>query len=379
MMKNRPANPSTFSNRLRLMVAFAIFLGAPGCGDLDEKDTEPPSTIALARWDSSHLLVLSSYYTHAFIVDLQSGVPTGKMNLGDYYQDIESAGNGSFLGSRNQSIDYFASDGRIDMKRSIQGASLYENLAVAADFSTFAYTSFASRSATKMTVSVVSLKDGAQRVSPPGEYDPFGPSPYWTGLALSRDGELVAFPGGTFDAVVATTVPPVASDPNDSGAPAISACQNQWPADAQSFGSAVGLDFSPVASELTIGFANGWVSTFDLSHYPDCVMLRTLQVADNHPLISIVKYSPDGSLLAVASSGYVNQDLNGFWIDLIDANTGLPIRNWLVSQSAAGVVSATLITDILWSDTSDRLSISLQTSIQHWDVTTATLLWERVL
>jgi hypothetical protein len=365
---------------LRLMIALAILLGAPACGDLDEKDTEPPSTVALARWDSSHLLALTYCYKHAFIVDLHSGVPTGKINLGDYYQDMESAGNGAFLVRRNQSIDYFASDGRIEMKRSIQGASLYEGLAVSADFSTFAYSSFASSQTTQMTVGVVSLQDGVQRISPPGEYDPFGPSPYWPGLALSRDGELVAFPGGTVDAVVAMTkVPPVPSDPNDPGAPALSACQNQWPADAPSFGSAVGLDFSPVASELTIGFANGWVSTFDLSHYPDCVKLRTLQVADNHPLISIVKYSPDGSLLAVASSGYVDQGLYGFWIDLIDANTGLAIKNWFVSQNPAGVVSATLVTDILWSDASDRLSISLQTSIQHWDVTTATLLWERAL
>jgi len=359
------------------MVGLLLLASAPGCGDLDEKDSEPPSTIGLTRWDSAHLLVLSSYYKHAFIVDQQSGIPTGTFNLGNYYKDLKSVGNGAFVGMRNQSIDYFSGDGRIDVNRSIQGASLYENLAVAADGSTLAYSSVGPTSLdSNETVGVVSLQDGVQRVSPPGEYGAFGPSPSWPGLTLSRDGNLVAFPGGAVDAVVAITSVP---GPNDPAAPATSSCKNQWPANASSIGGAATIDFSPVASELTIGFSNGTVSTFDVSHFPDCTELRSLQVADNTPMISIVKYSPDGSLLAVASNRNVDQTSYGYWIDLIDAHTGAPIRNWMVSQQPYGVVSATLIADILWSDASDRLSIALQTSLQHWDVTTGTLVWETVL
>jgi hypothetical protein len=377
-MKNKSVNRRIGRSRASLMVTLALLVGVPACGDLDEKDTEQPSAFALTRWDSSHLLALTLYYKHAFIVDLQSGVPTGRVELGDYYHDIEAVGNGAFMGLRAQSLDYFDSDRRIDASRSIQGALWYSSLAVSADYSTVAYSSPTSHEATKDAIGVASLRDGITRVSPPGEHDPFGPSPYWPGMALSRDGNLLAYLGRSFDVAVGVTYAPTAP-----GLPAVSACVNEWPARADSIGGPATVDFSPVEDKLVVGFANGWVSIFDLSHYPDCPRLLSFPLGNGDPnfeaRISHIRHSPNGALLAVASERRVDQDFYGYWIDLIDASSGALLRSWMLTQQKYGTQSGVMVTDLQWSDASDRISVALQSSIQHWDVTTAALLWERNL
>jgi len=76
----------------------------------------------------------------------------------------------------------------------------------------------------------------------------------------------------------------------------------------------------------------------------------------------------------------------GMWtneVRLFDAHTGAAVGVLPVGQEEVPVYyqsPSRIITDVLWSDAGDRLTVAGQSLfVQHWDVATATLLWSTKL
>jgi len=377
-MMNTASNQQRCRARLAVILSPLLpLLAASACGDLDEKDTNPPPSVrALTRWDASHVLALRTNHPEAAIIDLQSGKQTGELKLPKYYDDIESLGNGTFVAEHHQSIDFVDSAGRIDMNRSIPGV-VFGGIAVSADYSTLAYADYVKDS--QATIEVVSLQREVVRFSPPGLYDTVGNS-FGDGLVLSRDGSLVAFTSA--DLGFARTYFP---DPNAPGKVTVSNCRITQ-LNPLYEGGATTLDFSPVEENLAVGSLAGSVEVLDLSNRTDCRSLWAVTVANpvaNSPdLIRFIRYSPSGSVLAVAvdtSETQGDATIGITAIDLLDATSGALLGSFSTyRRGPLGQISnGPLITDMLWSDAGDRLTLSASGGpVQEWDVATGTLLWE---
>jgi WD40 repeat protein len=351
-------------------------LAASACGDLDEKDTYLPSAVALTRWDASHVLALRTNYPEAAVIDLQSGKQTGALKLPKYYDDIESIGNGTFVAEHHQSIDFVDSSGRIDTRRGSIPGVVFGGITVSADYSTLAYSDYVKSS--QATIEVVSLQSGIRRLSsPPGLYDSVGNS-FGDGLVLSRDGGLVAFAQG--NASFARTYFP---GPNTPGEVTVSNCVLTQ-LDPSYRGGATTLAFSPVEDKLAVGSVVGSVEVFDLSNQTDCRSLWAIPVANPTGLVRFIRYSPSGSILAVAlqtSEAQGDTTIGVTAIKLLDATDGALLGSFSTYPGGPadpqGGSSSPVITDMLWSDAGDRLTLSASGGpVQGWDVATGTLLWE---
>jgi WD40 repeat protein len=368
-MMNTASNQQRCRARLTILL---LLLAASACGDLDEKDTYPPSVEALTRWDASHVLALRTYRPEVAIIDLQSGKQTGELNLPKYYDDIESLGNGTFVAEYHQSIDYIDSAGRLDPNRSIPGVG-FGGIAVSADYSTLAYSDYVKSS--QATIEVVSLQRGVGRFSPPGLYDNAGNS-FNDGLVLSRDGNLVAF--AEADARFARTYFP---DPHAPSEVTVSNCVLTQLNPAYGGGAGT-LAFSPVEDRLAVGSVVGSVEVFDLSNHTDCLSLWAISVANPADRIRFIRYSPSGSVLAAAvetSEAEGDTTIGITVIDLLNATSGALLGSFSTyRRGPLGQVSnGPIISDMLWSDAGDRLTLSASGGpVQEWDVATGTLLWE---
>jgi len=381
-MQNRSANRHAFSRQACLAIILALVGAAPACGDLDEKDTTPPSVEALTRWDSSHVLALRTYYENAAIVDLHSGRKTGELKLGRYYRDIKSLGNGTFVAVHNQWIDFIHSDGRVDTGRSIPGG-IFGGVAVSADLSTLAYSDYGDSQ--DATVHVVSLQDGIERLSPPGAYNGAN-NDFDDGLVLSGNGNLVAFINADvgFAKTYASNPPP---DPNTPEVPAVARCVLKQ-LNPNYGGGAMTIDFSPVQDQLAVASLVGFVEIFDLSDQQDCQLLLAIPDVDSSGMtgrIGHLRYSPDGSVLAATVERSEYDGTSGITsftivIRLFDATTGalrteLPAYQWQSTDPLGS--EGPMVTDLLWSDAGDRLTVSAWNGpVQCWDIASATLLWE---
>ena len=350
-----------------LAVTLALLAGLPACGDLDETDADPPSVTALAAWDSSHLVALRTYYKEPVLVDVQSGKQTGTLSADKWYQDIAVIGNGEFVGLQNQAIDFYKSDGTLDAGRSIT-ASQFTAMAMSADRSTLAYATAVDP--THNNIGILDLPNGAARSPAPDVSFNLASS-----LSLSRDGNLVAFAEGDVE-VAATHAPGTTST-------CVLAYDQRHP------GGPLATAFSPVADKLAVSKLDGGVNIFDLSQFPACTLVWSfVSPEDNAPSIEHVAYSPDGTVLGVsveqttASATGVPVARTGA-IRLLDAGTGavvkeLPVYQW--QMTADGSDYGPLITDLQWSETGDRLSVSTSDGpVEQWDVATGTLLWSAKL
>jgi WD40 repeat protein len=367
-MMNTASSQQEFRARLAIIL---LLLAASACGDLDERDTYPPSVEALTRWDASHVLALRTYRPEVAIIDLQSGKQTGELNLPKYYDDIESLGNGTFVAEHHQSIDYIDSAGR-DANRSIPGV-VFGGIAVSADYSTLAYSDYVKSS--QATIEIVSLQSGVVRFSPPGLYYNVA-NWFYDGLVLSRDGSLVAFTGA--DVGFARTYFP---DPHAPGEVTVSNC-TLTQLNPSYRGGALTLAFSPVEDNLAVGSVVGSVEVFDLSNHTDCRSLWAMAVANPTDQIRHMRYSPSGSVLAVAaetSEAQGDTTIGTTAIKLLDATSGALLGSFSTYQrgTTGQLGSGPSITDMLWSDAGDRLTLSASGGpVQEWDVATGALLWE---
>jgi WD40 repeat protein len=376
-MTNHTA-PTPSIARPRTAVIGVLLLGlalTSACGNLDEQDTDPPWVAALTRWDATHLLALRGYYREPVVLDLATGKQTGKLNLSEYYRDIEALGDGAFVARHNQSIDYLESDGRI--KYSIPG-HVFVGSVVSADHSTLAYADCMDAQAS--FIGVASLQPAVlQRYSPAGLHDNIDDE----GLALSNDGSLLAFVQGWNVALAKSDVP----HPSDPPATVPTCAPDQGP---EAWGAPSALAMSPVENLLAVLSLDGLLRIFDVGQYPACTMLaKFAAVTDASTAFDPhLRYAPNGSTIAVTVSRLSVADGTevGMWtneVRLFDAHTGAAVGVLPVGQEEVPVYyqsPSRIITDVLWSDAGDRLTVAGQSLfVQHWDVATATLLWSTKL
>jgi len=352
-----------WTGRACLAVSLALLAGVSACGDLDETDADLPSVDALASWDSSHLVALRTYHKDPVIVDLQSGKQTGTLSSGKYYDDIAVIGGGEFICLQNQSLDFFRSDGTLDTARSI-AASQFTRMTMSADRSTLAYAMAVDP--TRSSVGILDLPSGAPR-SPVPDVSFNLPS----SLSISRDGNLVAFAQG--DVGVAMTHAPGTT----------STCVLAY--DQRHPGGPLATAFSPVDDKLAVSKDDGGMNIFDLSQFPDCTLVSSfVSPEDNPPRIARVDYSPDASILAISVEQSVSSQTGVISaatgaIRLLDASTGaivkeLSVYQWEATADPSNVSPS--ITDLQWSETGDRLTVSTANGpIQQWDVAAGTRLW----
>jgi hypothetical protein len=361
---------------MRSTLALALLFLVSACGNLDEQDTNMPGVLALTEWDDAHVLALRLNYEDPVILDLQTGSPSGKLDVGKYYQDIEALGDGTFVARHHQSLDVLGSDGRIDEGRSISG-HVFTATAISADRSTLAYSDYVDP--TIAFVGVESLKPGVGRKSAPGLHPNLLPG----GLALSVDGSVVAFVQGFDVALASTVVYGPGTAPTPLTLPPSSTCVLAQGPDV--FSQPVGLAVSPVDNRLAAVKMDGSIQLFDLGHYPDCPLLSVIPspAPGSVELSPLVRFSPNGALLAVGDERWEVPDgaeagTRTLGVRLLDASTGallgeLPVGRWEVP---VGDSITYLISDLLWSAAGDRLTVAGQNfPVQHWEVATATLLW----
>lgn len=357
----------------RIALLFGLTL-ASACGNLDEQDSSYPSVLALTRWDATHVLAVRGSYPEPVVLDLATGKQTGKLGLGKYYQDIESLGDGAFVARHNQSIDYLESDGRI--KYSVPGHVLIDAV-VSADRSTLAYADY--MDAQESFIGVTSLQPTTvSRYSLAGLHFDLKRE----GLALSRDGTLLAYLQSTNVGLARTDGPHPAGD-----APTVPTCNLDQGPDL--WGVPIALAISPVDDKLAVLSSDGLLRIFDLAQYPNCPMLVRMPAVtdDTSPFDLHLRYSPNGAILAVSVSRTIPDHASAIqtWINevrLFDANTGAAVGLLPVGREEApiGDSGARLIDDMQWSDAGDQLTVAGQfIFVQHWDVATTTLLWSTKL
>jgi hypothetical protein len=358
----------------------ALLLSAAGCGDLDERDTDPPSVKAVVRWDASHVLALRTYKENAAILDVRSGKQTGELRLDRYYNDIESLQDGMLVAVHNQWIDFVGADARVDPSRSIAG-TVFGGIAVSADHATLAYSDYGEP--TKASFHVTSLVPGVERVSPPGTYDNASNGWGFDGFALSRDGGLLAFVAG--DAGLARTFEAPPSDPQ---MPATASCVlSQSP----SLWSAAGtVAFSPTEDKLAVATVGDQIEIFDVSNYPACRSLLVIPARDAEGFGELLRYSPDGTILALARDDRAkplddgNSTLYFATVELFDVTTGALLREIVTYESErandAPFGVSVSVHELLWSVDGRQLTVvGSGGPVQQWDVETGTLLWQTKL
>lgn len=377
-MTTHPSSAKKPSTRSPVVSVFlALVASAVACGDLDERDTDPPSVKALTIWDSGHLLALRTYHQNAAILDGQTGQQTGELLLGRYYEDIELVGPGVFVAAHNQWLEFLDAQGRVDGSRSVQG-TVFGGIALSADRSTLVYSDY--RAPTEASIHVASLRPGVERISPLGTYNNANRS-LSDAFALSRNGDLVAVLAG--DVGLARTLAP-ASLPS-AEAPAVSTCAlTQGTSSWQAAGT---VTFSPVADTLAVGSTSGQVELFDVSNYPECRSLLVIPSLDGG-IVGFLRYSPDGSRLALSKLITARRDDVGVTtfraiISVFDATTGTLLRDLLAHQwemPDQHSRESALTSDLLWSEDGTRLTVSSWGGpVQQWDIATGGLRWETKL
>lgn len=360
--------------RAHWLVALLGFGLTSACGNLDEQDTSDAWVLALTRWDATHVLALRGNYSEPVVLDLATGKQTGKLNLTKYYQDIESLGDGSFIARHNQSIDYLESDGRI--KTAIPGHQ-FIGAVVSGDHSTLAYAD--SVDTQDSFIGVTSLQPAVvRRFSPTGLHFNLNSE----GLALATDGILLAYLQRWNVGLARTDQSHLSDDPATVPTCNLDQGPDLW-------GVPLALAMSPVESKLAVVSSEGLLRIFDVGQYPSCPMLVKAPAipGDSSPFDVHVRYSPNGSSIAITVSILTVADgaTVGTWtneVRLFDANTGTATGVLPVAQEELAVYESAsrLITDVLWTDAGDRLTVAGQViPVQHWDVATATLLWSTKL
>jgi len=347
-----------------------IPLVAAACGNLDERDTNPPSVDVLTRWDSSHVLALLTYKSEADVVDLASGRVTKKVKLDKYYNDIQALGGDRYVAVHNQTIDFVAADGTVEAGRSIAG-HIFGGIAVSGDGTTLAYSDSAGPNQSSLTV--LNLQDGMTHVLSAEAYNSLS-NTLADGFALSYKGDLLAIAGGVID-VMGTNGP----------SPTTSTCAPTYP-DHGSVGAPETVAFSPVTDELASGSLTGEVEFFAPVSASGCTSRLPIPTPDSSQNVQFVRYSPSGTTLAVVSSALSSTEKGVVVgsvtkIRLRDVATGALItelETYRWEQPAGQMVSyPPILTDLLWTDAGDGLVLSASEGpLQFWDLTTGALRWE---
>lgn len=359
------------SRLFAVAATLALLVAAPACGDLDERDSNPPSVNALTRWDATHVLAMGTYRPEASVVDLRTGKKAMTLDLGRYYSDLQSLGDDGFVAVENQAIDFIARDGRRDVTRSIAG-TVFTGIAIAADHRTLAY--FDADDPTHGALVVRSLADGVTRAGPSDRL-PALSNALSDAFALSRQGTLLAFVNG--DVGLART----------DASSAVVPCP-LTPPDASTVGAAATLAFSPATDLLAVGSVVGDVELFqvDQGDALACRSVATFPAPSANEQIRFVRFSPDASLLAIASetltpSTTAGGTLHATKIRVVAVASGETFAEFETygweQKSPVIDVDTPILTDLFWSDAGDTLTVAASGApLQHWQLATATLLWE---